>query len=89
VSPGGYLRLVEIGRSGGSGKHTATAQAKNKREGFSPPFCTLYASFRVDADDFGFFPQPCRGIRCRCRAVGRVNLASLYVMNAARITGGV
>jgi hypothetical protein len=28
--------------------------------------------------------KPHRGIRCRCRAVGRINLASLYVMNAAR-----
>jgi hypothetical protein len=31
--------------------------------------------------------KPHRGIRCRCRAVGRINLASLYVMNAARDTG--
>jgi hypothetical protein len=84
VSPGGYLRPVEIGRSDGSGKHAA----QNKREGFSPPFCTLYASFRVNADDFGFFfPQPHRRIRCRCRAVGRVYLASLYVMNAAQDRG--
>jgi hypothetical protein len=29
-------------------------------------------------------PKPYRGIRYRCRAVGRVNLASRYVMNAAR-----
>jgi hypothetical protein len=31
---------------------------------------------------FGFFPQPCRGIHCR--AVGRKNLASLYVLDAAQ-----
>jgi hypothetical protein len=31
---------------------------------------------------FGFFPQPCRGVRCR--AVARKNLASLYVLNAAQ-----
>jgi len=31
-----------------------------------------------------FVPKPHRGIRYRCRVVGRVNLASLYVMNAAR-----
>jgi hypothetical protein len=31
---------------------------------------------------FGFFPQPCRDIECR--AVGRKNLASLYVLNAAQ-----
>jgi len=60
---------------------------KTKGRVFGPPLCTLYASFRVDADDFGFCPQPRRGIRCRCRAVGRINLASLYVMNAARDTG--
>ena len=40
-----------------------------------------------DAGDFGLFPQSCRG--SLCRAVGRINLASLYVMNAARIAGGV
>jgi hypothetical protein len=32
----------------------------------------------------GSSPKPHRGIRCRCRAVGRINLASLYVMNAAQ-----
>jgi hypothetical protein len=31
---------------------------------------------------FGFFPQPCRGIGCR--GVGRINLASLYVLDAAQ-----
>jgi hypothetical protein len=35
----------------------------------------------------GYRLKPHRGIRCRCRAVGRINLASLYVMNAARDTG--
>jgi hypothetical protein len=88
VSPGGYLRPVEIGRGSRPGKHTA--RHKTKGRVFGPPFCTLYASFRVDADDFGFFfPQPHRRIRCRCRAVGRINLASLYAMNAPRIAGSV
>jgi hypothetical protein len=31
----------------------------------------------------GSSPKPYRGIHCRCRAVGRFNLASRYVMNAA------
>jgi hypothetical protein len=67
--------------------------AENKREikqkggFFCPPLCTLQADFCVDAPDFGLFPQSCRGTRCRCRAVGRINLASLYALNAAQDQG--
>jgi hypothetical protein len=90
VSPGGYLRPAEIGGSGRPGKRTPTrlggkqTQHKTKGRVFGPPLCTLQADFRVDAPDFGLFPQSYRGTYCRCRAVGRINLASLYALNAAQ-----
>jgi hypothetical protein len=73
------LGQPDLGQTGLGLKQTLH---KTKGRVFGPPLCTLYASF--DADDFGFFPKPYRGIRCRCHAVGRVNLASRYVMNAAQ-----